>query len=235
MRIPPVTSSLRFLAEAFVFTVAIVGVAIAEDSSESVDHSPRQQISDGNGAIAVALDKIWAFRMPGTIDIAKTIPKSNRGVVKDIRNSLSHLTANEGQEFSAFAVAGDGLTALNEAKMTVVGGSVAKHSFRPNDQLWIVFYTRTCPYYVHIDAVERTTNSIRIEYRFVPHEETIVTVHFALIPIGRLSNGKYQIQMTEVPMDPKLRQLGYRPPTRDAAKSFVCQSSTFDVKESGDE
>jgi hypothetical protein len=65
----------------------------------------------------------------------------------------------------------------------------------------------------------------------VPHEESNVTEHFALIPIGKLQPGKYEIRIIQIPMDAKLVERGFKPPSRAVAASTVCQSSEFEIKE----
>ena len=182
-------------------------------------------------SVMIPLEEVWAFRMLGTIDISKAIPISHAITIDEIRRSLSQLPPKDSEAKPAFAVTGQGVEALVGAKEALVGGNAPKQSFRAHDDISVVFFSRLCPWFVHLDSIEKSGNIIQVAYRFVPHEESNLTEHFALIPIGKLPPGKYEVKIVPIPMDTTLLKKGFRPPGSDVAASTVCRSSEFDVTE----
>jgi len=179
--------------------------------------------------VNIPLDRVWALQIPGTVEVSKIVPNAQKIIIEDIRRSLSQELPKGRQAGPVFAVTGSEIEALKQAEETIVHGKKPKQSFRVHDEISIIFFSRLFGQYVYLDAIVKTGNEIQVTYRFVPHEEAVLTEHFALIPVGRLPARKYEVKIVQIPMDVKLLELGFQPPASDVVTSIVCQSSEFEV------
>jgi hypothetical protein len=80
---------------------------------------------------------------------------------------------------------------------------------------------------VRIAAVEHLPEQITVKYQIVAHPETHMTRHFALIPIGRLPEGKVQVQVQQVESSDQFNQRVQ--PLSDPLQ-FVSGSFSFEVR-----
>jgi len=191
----------------------------------SVSAEPPKEQPD---TVTIPLDQVWAFRMPGTRDLGQITPAENLALVYAIRTALK-FPAKGSKARPAFVVSGDVAMALTAAKETLVQGIPPRPSFHTTDDLSVVFFSHASPLYVHLESVRRGNNEIEVRYRYVSHEQSWITDHFALIPLGKLPAGKYRIKIVQSPMDATLLAKGNRPPSRDFTESAVSKSSQFEV------
>jgi hypothetical protein len=98
----------------------------------------------------------------------------------------------------------------------------------------LVFYSRLSGSYVHLRRVIRDGNVITLQYRFVAHGSREITTHFALVQLGKLPAGKYEVKTVQLPPDfsifPDLRpsEIKLIPPERE--RRVVSLPFTFEVK-----
>jgi hypothetical protein len=192
------------------FTVVLCAFAVADGLSSSQDET-----------VAIPLDEIWAYEMPGTRDIQEldrdlsaenpeTDTSTESGSQRDslwtsIANSLSADMPGsdwprEGQlARPGFAVVGTGREALRRTHAVLVNGEKPAESFELDTEISLAFFSYQTATYVHIQKVERRGNEIEIQYRFVGYGEKFVTAHLALIPLGKLLPGEYEVNMVQLP------------------------------------
>ncbi len=95
----------------------------------------------------------------------------------------------------------------------------------------VVFFSYQEGNYVHLSRIELHGNDILIQFRFVPHETAVVTEHFALIPLGKLRAGKYQVKVVQSPMEQEYIDQGCVANDESDVQRFVCGSFEFSVKD----
>ncbi|OHB74841.1 MAG: hypothetical protein A2W31_06410 [Planctomycetes bacterium RBG_16_64_10] len=201
-----------------VFLTAHVGWALADESK----------------TVAIPLDQIWAWRMPGTRDIGQLEPNKPAKVacgplVGEIRKALSATPANGKEAKPGFAVLGTGLKALRGAHAVLVKNKNPQDTFPANSEISVVFFSYQFGPYVHLEHVKRRDNVVDIAYEFVPHRTEEVTEHLALIPVGNLSSGKYYVKVDRASMEQKNAVQGFRPTTDTDARRIICHSFDFTV------
>ena len=96
-----------------------------------------------------------------------------------------------------FPVKGEGIEALNGAYdvLTDVGD---RPTTVPAGKVSIVFFARQSGQYCHLEKVEREENVITLSYRFHVFRSASVAAHLALIPLGELKPGKYEVRTVQL-------------------------------------
>lgn len=178
----------------------------------------------------IPLKDIWAHEMPGTRDVQKLEPSTSRSsLANQIGGSLDFTP--DGQVVGrGFAVAGVDKKALSNAHAVLVKSTKPRQTFSTENDITLVFFSRMFSQYVHIQSVERSDKTINISYRFVPHETKQMTAHFALIPLGKLTAGKYQVKIASLPLEEKYVAQGIKPVDPKWEKRVICQPFSFTVK-----
>jgi hypothetical protein len=207
-------------------------VVIAEDAVEQSKEIP--------------LDQIWAYEMPGTLDVRELEPDRfgakvrNLGSEEQIKRSKESLTfqimksmgvANRGvQVVPGFAVLGSGKEALRNAHTILVNGQKPRETFPANSKISLVFFSKVFGYYVHLDKVEREGTTITIKYFFVPHRETVTSTHFALIPLGELVAGEWQVDVARSPWPGSPKFSIHPEPAAEWDPIVVCRPFSFTIE-----
>ena len=155
---------------------------------------------------------------------------TRRSDVLKILKVLNRRPEQSAKASPAFIVFGTGQVALQNAQKVFSDGKAergetAPTSFPPNTDLTLVWYSHLCGHYVRLVAVELSPRVITVKYRFATHQKGMMAACFALIPIGSLSEGIYEVKVEQLePTD----ELG-----RPIRKSPVCpvsDSFSFDVR-----
>lgn len=199
--------------------------------------------------VEIPLDQIWAHNMPGTRDVRALEPDvfgegakrlSRQELVRREKASLLFRIgsaipiAREGVPASSgFAVTGTGIDALRNAQVELGQSRKSGQSFSRENNLSIFFFSNAFGAYVHLQQVERRDKLIRVSYRFVPHPTKQMTAHFAIIPLGKLSAGKYRVEFVSLPMEKKYIDQGISPVDPKWHRWVVCRSFTFTVIDDG--
>jgi len=225
----------------FSIMVLFVAVATAETPSE---HPKSKEIP---------LDQIWGYKLPGTRDVRELEPKADPKLLSKELEGLSPVDAERrmSDEFTrrldhrkilkalnmrpkadetagtAFVVAGTGKAALANAALVFAGSKERQTVFPPDADLSLVFYSYDCGRYVRLRSVDRWSNFITVRYQFVAHATMEITKHFALIPIGKLSEGDYHVKVEQLaPFDER----GLPPKPISEPQSIVSGSFAFVVQ-----
>ncbi len=153
--------------------------------------------------VLVPLNQIWAHKMPGTrpvgeLDASKTLTgTTEHPIVNEITQRLRRRPKEGEKAGPTFIVAGTGKEALTNAHSVLLGNTTAAKAFSTEADVSLVFYSYSGGGYLRIDSVETAERVITINYRFVTHFTAESTVHFALIPLGKLPEGKYRVNIEQ--------------------------------------
>jgi hypothetical protein len=187
--------------------------------------------------VEIPLKSIRALDMPGTGDVREMEPESfgkhvrelppdeqiklvNQSSIEQIRQSLQ----TEGKAEKGFVVSSpDALKAARD----ILTGKTKRSESLPIGEVTAVFFSRQSGSSVHVYKVERHGNTVDIHYRFMPHDDSYLSEHFALIPLGRLPAGQYEVNIIRGPMK---EGLGYREKSEAEANRIVSRSFKFAVK-----
>ena len=156
----------------------------------------------------IPLKSIWAARMPGTTNIRELEPRTAgdnrefgplthtiiRTMQRDGTNGWGRPDAGPG-----FPVPGEGIAALNAA-YDIIFHNVDRPATVQAGEVTIVFFARRSGQHCYLEKVEREGNVITLTYRFHLHRTAHVAAYFALIPLGKLEPGTYEVQMEQLPM-----------------------------------
>src|SRR5689334_3455301 len=205
-----------------IFTSAIGGYATADSDT-------------------IPLSRIWAWNMPGTIDIRKVEPallekvsseeqqrRASRSLISQTLRPLTKFPAAQSEP--GFATKGIGIDALKNAHAVLASKEKPNKTFSPHDAVSLVFFSRLFGEYVHIKEIKRVANRVEIRYQFVPHIDTEETVNFALIPLGKLPPGKVDVDVVRLPQDKKFDLLSITPVSKEMESRVVCKSFQFVVE-----
>lgn len=170
-------------------SIGLVCAAISRNIGEATAETVEKEGSD-----AIPLNHIWALQMPGTQDIRKLDPED----AKRIRVWLTERTAERAEAGPCFFVEGEGKEALANAAKALVDDEPRLTSIPAGKNVSLVFYAYAAPGYVHVKSVHHSDEDVTVKYRVVTHETSNATVHFAIIPLGKLSPGKFTVNAVEV-------------------------------------
>jgi hypothetical protein len=181
--------------------------------------------------VNIPLKDIWAYRMPGTKDIQELDGQSLSKILTQLRpihdgQAPPFKQTDAGQ---SFAVAGAGNAALGAAYKVLVDKQ-PQQSLTTAQDISVVFYSFEFSNYVHISNVERRGNLIEIEYHFIPHDSKNLTSHFALIPLGQLPAGEYDVQFKRLPLEKQYIENGYKSVSDEWVQRIICKPFRFSVK-----
>jgi hypothetical protein len=195
----------------------------------------------------IPLDQIWAYEMPGTRDVRELEPdnfgvrirnlrsaeqaiKKDESLTYQLRNLLGRAKFDE-QALPGFAVLGSGKEALRHAHAVLVKGQKPRKEFPPGSEISLVFFSKVFDYYVHLDNVKQRGTRITTSYFIVPHRGD-PTAHFALIPLGELRAGGWQVHFVRSPLTKAKSTEANVFPEPDAAwdSIVVCRPFRFVVE-----
>ena len=187
-------------------------------------------------AVVTPLNQIWALDMPGTMPmnedqkLGKHISEEGP-LLKEIRWHFHMLRRRPESKIpeAGFVVNGMRMEAMRKAHAVLAKNEQIQNSFAEGEELSLVFYNYPSTWYVYVHDVVRQGNEIRIRYKFVPHESTKVTNHFALIPLKNLTEGEYQVTIEQLPLEQRYVEEGWKPqPPRP--DRLVCESFKFSIR-----
>lgn len=189
--------------------------------------------SVGHGADTIPLSEVWAYNMPGTIDLSG--PSKGRDTAKlieSIRKSLSPKNYRK-QARQGFVVLGEGQNALPSVRKILAGDSesILPDEFPKDEKLSVVFFSYQSESYAYLESVQRDGFNINIKYSLIPHQSSETTEHLALIPLGNLPPGKYVVQIELVPLEKKYIEQGFSSLPDSVARRLVSQPFEFVVRE----
>lgn len=187
-----VTDSSPIVCDTFSFTV----------------FDPPVESPPAENATLIPLDRIWAFDMPGTQNVRELESKRRPGHpwrvsespdVARIAEILRESAGDKENAGTAFIVIGEGKEALRNVRHLMDGTAPRQAELPSGVELSLVFYSLSFGRYVHIKSVERLDRTITVKYRFLSHATTEATVHFAIIPVGKLPPDEFRVSMRQLP------------------------------------
>jgi hypothetical protein len=206
--------------------LATVAIA-AESNSESVE---------------IPLESVWALGMPGTRPVQELeLPRDWTGVSDKDRHQLSAhvgigwslnprvLPPRGASAGEAFVAPGHGLDALWQAHAVLYRKAERFTRLSADKECTLVIYSYPAGGYVHLKKAVRAGTEITAELEIVPHVETVVSSHYALIPLGVLPAGKYHVNVEVAPLAQKFVEIGFKPMTAQEIKRSICQSFDFEI------
>jgi hypothetical protein len=175
-------------------------------------------------------NRMWSVDEPvGTRYIGELVEGSarNTSLLEEINESLDVETPGRKAE-SAFAVEGQDLEALKNAHAVLVKNQPRPKSLSAGKPISIVFFVLDSPHYTSLTYTKKRGNTIQIRYEFIPHLETIESSLFTLIPLGKLSQGHYQVKIDHEPYEKRYAKFGKSGP-HEHVLGRVSTSFEFDV------
>jgi hypothetical protein len=191
--------------------------------------------------VDIPLKEIWAADMPGTRNIRELEPRTagDRRKFGPLMSALHRQLTRDNEDWGrpdagpAFVVPGKDIEALNGAYDVIFANHWEGPHQVPTGEVSLVFYARWTGQYVYVEKVERNGPAITLQYRFVVHRTKEITAHFALIPLGHLKGGKYDVRIIQLPVRHPDNEQGpvFRPPLEEKiANRVVSKSFSFEVE-----
>jgi hypothetical protein len=181
-----------------------MGIAVFIASSISAE-SPKEK-KESAEVVTIPLAKIWATSMPGTRDIDELVKEQIKLTKVDLWVPLAESFLDPqwwpkaGRTArSAFVVQGDDLKALREAHAVLTGKQKPKGAVSSSKDVTLVFFSQPRSVEVQLIKIQRHDKVVEIQYRIAPFTEKYTELDLALIPLGSLPPGKYEVKITPAP------------------------------------
>jgi hypothetical protein len=214
----------------------IVLVVLAAPTTFS--QTSKQELNVG----IIPLDRIWATTMPGTRNIEKLAKQHLKLTKDDLWNPLidsffdPQWQPKKGKQARrVFAVQGEDLRALREAHAVLTGERKPSGAVPSSEAVTLVFFSQPRGTEVQLVKVQRHGFVVEIQYRIAPFTEAHLTMDLALIPLGKIPPGKYEVKITNAPAVVRIGSNVYKPllPQQldTSAEIYVSRPTSFDVVE----
>ncbi len=186
--------------------------------------------------LEIPRNQIWGYEIPGTRPLkfgrwsstGKHI-SAESPLVEEIFRSLD-IIKYDLSSGPSFVVEGTGIDALKNAHAICIKKRKSENMFSSEKELSAFFFSHPAGRYVRIIDVVRHGKEIVIQYRFEPHLDAGLSSHFALIPLGTLLPGKYEIKIIQLPMETQFQNIGVFSLTQKDVERIVCKSSRFTIQ-----
>jgi hypothetical protein len=202
-------------------------------------HGRAELSNDDTKTVIVPRDQIWANSMPGTRDIAELAAKQEKLTGVDLWTPIvdslegSSWRPQEGQPAKpAFIVPGGGLKAYRAAHAVLTGDKKVQRVIPDNDEVSLVFFSHPVQAGIELQKVVLRKNVIELQYRFIGRMERYLTSYFALIPLGKVEAGKYDVKVVQMPSVQKINDVYIQnePPLRSkTADQYISGSFSFEI------
>jgi hypothetical protein len=198
---------------------------------------------------AIPLNEIWASYMPGTRDIHTSEPDVFTSTTSDppaaelaSKSFINRIAAKlepaptkaDGPAVAptprkAFAVMGNGVEALKAASEQFDQVEAPEQSFPAGKEISVVFFSYQAGSRVELLSAERNGHRVEIKYRFVSEGLLMSTSHLALIPLGRLAAGEYQVQFKQEPMATRPGAKSGSKINEEWGQRLICKPFSFSI------
>lgn len=209
-------------------TVLLIVAVTALSAASTIAAEPEPE------SVTIPLDQIWGFDLPGTRDIAgiplpeiderrwgtdsSTLRQQREFDIEQFRRSLTAkapadnafpaFVVNRAPDFHCLRIA-SGLAAMFKQPQKL--DPYRKTSFSVGSDTTLVMFSHPASYYLRLRRVKRLGNRIVVRYQYEPHFTSDTTVHFALIPLGKLAAGDYRVRFEQDRMDKRFEAAGFLP------------------------
>jgi hypothetical protein len=110
-------------------------------------------------------------------------------------------------------------------------GLIQSTPLPPGEEVTLVIFSHPSSYFFRLKEIQQEGGAITVRYQFEPHFSPESTVHFALIPLGKLPIGDYKVEMEQLPKEERFQEAGFLR-VHDARESnLVSRPFAFAVKE----
>jgi hypothetical protein len=194
-----------------------------------------EQPKDKDAIVSIPSKDIWGYSMMATKNVRELEPdffspgerkqRADKSLTEQIEAHCS--TPND----EGFAVVGTGKEALKNIYSVVGDKEKPKTTFPSGTELSLFFYSKVYGSYVRVDHAEVQDKTVEIFYRYVPHNDRDLTWHYAIIPVGRLSPGTYNVKITQLPVDMSLMHGESDEIDTKAGDKYVCKPFSFSVSQ----
>lgn len=199
------------------------------------------QAGDGTSKVVeIPLKEVWALDMPGMRPINELEPGERIGAAKMAYGPLTmgileyaqvgrHSHGRRiGPNGPGMAVAGRDLAALETAHALLTGKQKPATSI--SGEVTIVFHTIAAAPFIRLDSGQRRGKTITIAYHFYFTPTLEGHSPFALIPVGELEPGKYDVRFHENSYETAdRREKVARKDTSRLVREVVCKDFSFEV------
>ncbi len=197
-------------------------------------------------AVTIPLDQVWAWDIPETKDIRTLEPKHfgprvrklpekkqfqllKSSLVQQIRRAIKDTYETEAAG-PGFIVAGSDRVALNNAHDILVNDRKPLDKFPNGTSVTVFFYSRlTAGRHFHIKRCDRKGSAITVKYQLVPYNQKMMTLHFALIPLGILEPGNYSVRFVNIPEARYFQGRRIQPVSKEDREKLICKAFDFSV------
>ncbi len=207
--------------------------SVSDDKSEPPAETKTQSDSKQSLPYNIPLNRIWGGRLQGTrvfgqldLDMPRGVNTTALGMAID--KALATIPTEAAKP--GFVVLGKSGEALQGAYGILSENKSPLQPVPANAEVSLVFFGYGGNYSAHLHDVQADGQQITVHYQFVPEPDSNIAANFALISLGKLSEGEYHVQMTQLPMDEKYVKRSAKPPTDEDARRLVCQSFSFSVE-----
>lgn len=155
-------------------------------------------------AVEIPMSAIFGHAIDGTQPISFLAPgklnkhgKNEMTEPSPVAAINRHLGAQWTTRPEGFVVSGSAEHAILMAKERLVDGAKPQ-KLTDQDRLWLFFFTRLGPLTMNIESVKIEDHRIDVRYKFPkerPGGHMASMTHFALIPIGTLEPGEYDVMI----------------------------------------
>jgi hypothetical protein len=189
--------------------------------------------SQQNQSVTIPLKSIWGghlqgARMFGQVDLNMPPGMNPTPLGVGINKALSIIPEKTAK--LGFVVLGKSGEALQGAYAVLAENKKPLAPIPENSEVSLVFFSHGIDYSTRLHNVQVDGHKIAVRYQFAPESVKDTIPNLALISLGKLSKGEYQVEISQVPMDQKFIKLGKKAPAEEDVRRFVCQSFDFSVQ-----
>jgi hypothetical protein len=185
----------------------------------------------------VPLKDIWGYGLKGTKPIAELGPPLPNGIANQNMNEIGLAIGGKVRQPAgpAFIVKGPDRMAFKSMAAKFKG---ERHGLRPahekwgqtfdSDDVWLVFYSHPSMT-IELDKVKIVGKRIIVTYHFVITYQREVHHSYALIPLGKLPKGDYEV---EIVRSKTVDRMGNDKESETTPRliATVCKNGTFQIE-----
>lgn len=159
--------------------------------------------------VEIPLKEIWAANMPSTRNIRELEHRTEgdhrqfgplmHTVYRTMHGGRGERAGGSPDAGPGFPIPGSGIAALH-AVYDILVDKAERPETVPVGEVSIVFFARLSPADCYLEKVERNGTDITLTYRLHARQTGNLSFHLALIPLGALEPGKYDVRHVQLPV-----------------------------------
>jgi hypothetical protein len=136
---------------------------------------------------------------------------------------------------SGFAVSGRDMGALQAAYDVLISHKSIQNTFAQDSEISLIFFASPVGEPLVFDSVTRDGSIIELKYHLVYSQVHDSWPSFAIIPVGKLPSGNYEVRITRLRIEQKMNGAIMPPLGPEWEGRIACQPFSFTVKETGEQ